>query len=211
MLRLEYDIQHHLVLSRKDTRNHALIRMIVATLSTPEELANVSKRDFRRVSGKEFEYYTVKLFSSGKSRISPVDERTYELVMSLNEVRPFNFTKDEIDEIVAKYSPKDRKYTAEKLRNAVIKLLRDASLFEIDFERLSIEDMYAYMLDFNPLYSGLWELDDDEGAEEFILSYAELSGASVESIAKNLGESEERIRKILESGKKSLFSFRRQI
>ncbi len=186
MLRVEFDIQHHLVLSRKNARDHALIRMIVATLSTADELINVRKRDFRRVSGKEFEYYTVRLQSGGRSRVSPVDEKTYELVMGFDSGRPFEMEKEKIDEIVARYSPADRRYDAEKLRKAVMKLLKDASLFEVEVERLDVEEMYAYMLDFNPLYSGLWELDDEEGAEEFILGYAELSGRNARDIAKAL-------------------------
>jgi len=80
LLRTEYDIQHHLVLSRRNVLHHALIRMIVSTLSTPEELLNLRKKDFRINKGKKMEYYTVKLIEKGKIRISPVDRRTFEII-----------------------------------------------------------------------------------------------------------------------------------
>ncbi len=204
MLRLEYDIQHHLVLSRRVPREHAVIRMIVSTLSTPEELVNLRRRDFRRVKGREFEFFTVNLRAAGKSRVSPVDAKTYDLVTSLGD-RPFDMREEEIDEIVRKYSPADRKYDAKKLRNAVRSLLKDASLFEIDFERMrDVEELYAFMLDFNPIYADVWELSDEEGYEEFVLNFAEIHGRDAEMIASQLGESEEKIRKILSSGKRSL-------
>ncbi len=204
MLRLEYDIQHHLVLSRRVPREHAVIRMIVSTLSTPEELVNLRRRDFRRVKGREFEFFTVNLRAAGRSRVSPVDAKTHDLVTSLGD-RPFDMREEEIDEIVRKYSPADRKYDAKKLRNAVRSLLKDASLFEIDFERMKdIEELYAFMLDFNPIYTDVWELSDEEGYEEFVLSFAEIHGRDAGMIASQLGESEEKIRKILSSGKRSL-------
>ena len=208
MLRLEYDIQHHVVLSRKNSKDHALIRMIVSTLSTPEELSNLNKKDFKKVKGRKLEFYTVKLNSSGKSRISPVDEKTYNLIMSLEDNKPFEYSRDEINSIVSKYSPTDRKYCANNLRSAMLRFLRDASLFEVDIEDLQdYETLYAFMMDFNPLYSGIWELEDDEIAEDFILNYATLNKIEdARIIAEELGESEERVKKILESGKKGLLS-----
>jgi hypothetical protein len=206
LLRLEYDIQHHIVLSRKNVKEHALIRMIVSTLSTPEELFNLRKKDFRKIKGREFEFETVRLTSRGKSRISPVDKKTYEIVMSL-ENRPFQIPSKDMDAIVRKYSPKDRMYNTESLRNAVIKLLEDASLFEMKLERIqrNTEVFYAYMLDFNPLYSGMWELEDEEVAEDFILNYSYLSGISdAERIAAEIGESSDRVKRILESKRKGV-------
>jgi hypothetical protein len=46
-LRLEFDIQHHLVMSRRNGYDHALIRLILSTLAEPEEIASLSKKDFR--------------------------------------------------------------------------------------------------------------------------------------------------------------------
>jgi|Deesub1362A_J573_1020465.scaffolds.fasta_scaffold00301_36 hypothetical protein len=205
-LRLEYDIQHHIVLSRKNVLHHALIRTIVSTLSTPEELMNLRKKDLGRMKNGGEEFFTVKLRSAGKTRFAPLDKRTREIILSLND-RPFNMSKEEIDRIVGLYSPKDRKYNSEKLRKAVITFLRDASLFDLDLEDVKgdIVKLHAYMLDFNPLYTGMWDLDDDEVAEDFILNYVALNNIRNASIvAKELGESEERIRKIMESGKKPL-------
>ncbi len=203
MLRLEYDIQHHLVLSRKNPKDHAIIRLIVATLSTPEEIANVRKKDLRVFSGKQFTFKVIKLRSGRKSRLSPLDDKTYNILNTLND-EPFKMEND-IDNIVKKYSPKDRKYDADKLRNAVMDLLNDAALFDVKFDKLkNIEDIYAYMLDFNPLYSGLWDFEDDESVEEFILNYAGFNGKSAEQIAKDLDEDVERVKKILRSGKRGL-------
>ncbi|RLI76865.1 hypothetical protein DRP04_12200 [Archaeoglobales archaeon] len=208
MLRLEYDIQHHLVLSKRHLRDHALIRTIISTLSTSAELKNICKRDLRKVRGKNFEFHTIKLSSPSRTRISPIDQKTYEILMSLNTSKPFQLSEEKIDEIVSKYSPADRKYNVKSLRKAMIRLLQDATLFEVEFEKLSLEEMYAYMLDFNPIYSGVWEFDDEEDVEEFILNYADLTGSNAESIASKLGKDEDYVRKILESGKKGLISFK---
>ncbi len=206
LLRIEYDIQHLLILSKRNLRDHLVIRMIVATLSTSEELSNLRKKDFRKFKGKEYEFYTVRLKSAGKTRISPVDNKTYEIAIKLND---FNFTENEIDSIIGKYSPKDKRYDAEKLRKAVIKILKDASLFEIDFEEIrDIETLYMYMIDFNPLYSGIWD-EDEECIEDFILNYSEITGIKDASkIATEIGYDFKKVEEILKSGKKSLFSYR---
>ncbi len=207
MLRLEYDIQHHLVLSRNNPKDHAVIRLIVATLSTPEEIVNFRKKDLRVFSGKQFTFKVIKLRSGRKSRLSPLDDKTYNILTTLDD-EPFKTEKD-IDSIVKKYSPKDRKYDAEKLRKAVIDLLNDATLFEVKYNDLkNVEELYAYMLDFNPLYSGLWDFEDDESVEEFILNYAGFNGNNAEQIAKELDEDIEKVKRILESGKKGLLFYK---
>ncbi len=207
LLRLEYDIQHHILLSRKNLRDHAIIRLIVATLSTPDELLNLKKKDFRKVKGKDFEFYTVKLKSARGVRISPVDEKTYKIIMSLND-GVLNLTREEIDSIVKKYSPSDRSYNAESLRNAVIKILRDSSFFEIEFESIKdVETLYAFMLDFNPLYSGVWD-EDEECIEDFILNYSMLTGIrDVNRIAEDLCEDSKKVERALKSGRRGLLSY----
>ncbi|MET1125192.1 MAG: hypothetical protein ABWW66_08085 [Archaeoglobaceae archaeon] len=211
MLRIDYDIQHHLILSRRNLRDHAIVRLIVASLAEREEIVNVRRKDFRRHRGKEFEYYTVVLRSGGKRRVSVVDAKTFEIFQQLPE-KPFEIDVSEVDEIVAKYSPEDRKYDAEKLRKAVEMLLRDASFFEIDIEELkNPEDLYAFMLDFNPIYSDVWEVSDEEGFEEFVLNYAKIHGGSAAEISEKIGEDVEKIEKILAKKKKSLLSFAEEL
>jgi len=209
MLRIEYDIQHHLILSKKKRSDHALIRMIVSTLSTPSELFNLKKRDFRAFKGKNFDYYTVRLSESGRSRISPVDRKTFEIIQSMPS-RPFNYSEKEMDAIVAKYSPPDRKYDCRRLRSAVESILNDSSFFgELETFK-GIEERYAFMLDFNPLYSGFWDLEDDEGIEDFVLSYSEVSGVKdSRKIADDTGIDEEIVRKILKSRRRSLLFYER--
>lgn len=210
MLRLEYDIQHHLVLSRRNLADHALIRMIVSTLSVPSELFNLRKRDFRVLKGKRFEYYTVKLSGDGKSRISPVDKRTFEIIQSL-PAAPFKYSEEEMNSIVAKYSPPDKIYDCKKLRATVKSILNDAAFFgELDSIK-DIEEKYAFMLDFNPLYSGSWDLEEYEEMEDFILNYSEVSGIKDSGkIAVNIGIDETIVREILKSGKNSLLSFSKE-
>ncbi|WP_202319721.1 hypothetical protein [Archaeoglobus neptunius] len=207
-LRVEFDIQHHLVLSKKNRRDHALIRMIVSTLSTPGELANLSKRDFRFKKTKSFDYYTVRLSEGGRSRISPVDRKTYEIIQSL-PAKPFDLTWKEMDEIVAKYSPLDVRYTCVKLREAVKSILSDSAFFGEIEDIKDIDRKYAFMIDFNPLYTGFWDLEEEDGIEDFVLSYAEINKIKdSKKIASETGIDEVIVREILESGKRSILAFK---
>lgn len=208
MLRVEYDIQHHLILSKKKLIDHALIRMIIATLSTPTELSNIRKSDFKAKRGKKLDYFTVRLTERGRSRISPVDRKTYEIVQLLPS-KPFNMSESEMDEIVGKYSPPDKRYNCKRLREAVRLILKDSDFFGAK-KLKSVEEEYAFMLDFNPLYSGFWDLEDEEGIEDFVLSYSEVSGVrDSRKIADDTGIDEEIVRRVLESGRKSLLSYER--
>ncbi|MCS7121986.1 MAG: hypothetical protein NZ895_05245 [Archaeoglobaceae archaeon] len=201
-LRLDYDLQHFLILSKKNIRDHAVIRMIISTLCSEEELIHVSKKDFRRMRGKS-EYYTVKF----KNRLSPVDKKTFEIVQKLPD-KPFEMDPRDVNEIVSKYSPPDRKYDAKKLKKAVETILRDAALYDVNFEKLSIEEKFEFMLDFNPIYSDVWD-EDSEGFEEFIRNYAKVSKLSAEEISKEFGEDVEKVKKVLK--KRSLLSFSEEL
>lgn len=207
LLRTEYDIQHHLVLSKKNTLHHALIRMIVSTLSTPEELLNLRKRDFRFNKGKNLDYYTVKLSKKGKSRISPVDRKTFEIIQTMHS-QPFTMSEDEMNEIVGLYSPPGKRYNCKRLREAVESILSDSDLFGMNLR--DNEEKYAFMLDFNPLYSGFWDLEDEEGVEDFILSYSEVTGTrDWKKISDEIGIEADVVRRVIESGKRSILRFQR--
>lgn len=199
MLRLEFDLQHHLVLSRKSPIDHALIRLILSTLATSKEIANLTKKDIKR-KGKS---YSVQLFGE-KRRYSPLDEQTFNLINSLECEKPFKLDEKDIDEIVSKYSPKDRKYNAKSLRKAMITFLKDSALFDVDLESLSSKELEDFMQDFNPLFSGAW-LDED-GLREFILNYSVLNNISdPKSIAEEIGLEESFVASTLESEKSVFF------
>ncbi|MEM0022529.1 MAG: hypothetical protein QXK44_03120, partial [Archaeoglobaceae archaeon] len=91
LLRLEFDLQHHLVLSKKNDFDHALIRLVLSTLANPFEIANLNKKDLRINKG----VFTVRF----QSRFSPIDEDTFRLVKSLEKERPFELKESEMDEI----------------------------------------------------------------------------------------------------------------
>ncbi|MDK2796176.1 MAG: hypothetical protein PWQ22_273 [Archaeoglobaceae archaeon] len=199
MLRLEFDLQHHLVLSRKNASDHALIRLILSTLATTAEIANLSKRDLRR-SGKR---YFVQLFGE-KCRISPLDEQTFKLISEIQDEKPYKLKEEEIDKIVSRYSPKDRKYTAKSLRRAMITFLKDSALFEVKFESLDFDELEDFMNDFNPLFSGVWL--EEEGLRDFILNYSTLNNISdPKIIAEETGIDESFVASVLRS-EKSIFS-----
>ncbi|AEA48072.1 hypothetical protein [Archaeoglobus veneficus] len=209
LLRLEFDIHHIAVVSRKVPEEHALIRLILSTLATADELQNLVKRDLRLVKRNGLNYYYVKLTSAGKSRISPIDSRTYQVLSEISEdmrgkERIFSYSKEEMDRIVEKHSPSDRKYDVEKLRNAVILILRDCMLFgdegyiENLIEGVNLDRVTDFLYDFHPIYAGMWDMDDDEVAEDFINTYARLTGISnPRDIAEAIGESVERVERLM--------------
>jgi len=209
LLQLEFDVHHIAVLSRKNPEEHALIRLILSTLATPEELENLVKKDVRTIQKNDTRYYTVKLTSSGKSRIAPLDEKTYRTLMAIcegksNKQKVFNFTREDMNAIVEKYSPPNRKYDVKKLRNAVKDILKDCMLFgdedyvEHILTGTNFEKVVDFLHDFHPMYSGMWDIDDDEVAEDFVLTYSEVTGIKdAKKIAEIIGESVERIEKFL--------------
>lgn len=197
MLRLEFDLQHHLILSKRNNFDHALIRLILSTIATPYEIANLSKKDLKVSKGS----FTVHFIHG---RFSPIDEETFRIVKSLEKEKPFELKEKEMDEIVAKYSPKDRKYTTRSLRKAMVNYLKDASFFEVDIEKLRLEELLNFMLDFNPLYSGSW-LDED-GLREFVLNYSAINGIDdARKIAEETGIDYEFVAKVMRT-EKSLFT-----
>lgn len=199
MLRLEYDLQHHLVLSRKNPNDHALIRLILSTLATSTEIINLNKKDMK----KKGDSYSIQLLGKRK-RISPLDEQTFNLINAIADEKPFRLTETQIDEIVARYSPKDRKYNAKSLRKAMITFLKDSALFDVNIEDLNLKELEDFMIDFNPLFSGVW-LDED-GLRDFILNYSVLNNISdPKVIAEETGIEESFVASTLDSGKSIFF------
>jgi hypothetical protein len=208
LLRLEFDVQHIAVLSRKVQEEHALIRLILSTLATPEEIENVTKKDLRIVGKEGSRFYSIR-FTGRKTRISPLDEKTYSIVREIcknkgSKQRIFNYSRDEMDRIVEKYSPKDRKYNTRKLREAVTEILKDCMLFmDEDYvkdlrEGANLDRVADFLQDFHPMYSGMWDMDDDEVAKDFVLTYSAMTGISdAEKLADVIGEGTERIERFL--------------
>ena len=203
MLRLEFDLQHHLVLSRKNPSDHAIIRLILSTLATAEEIANLSKGDLKSHGRR----YSVQLFGE-KRRVSPLDEETFRIISAIQEEKPFKLSEKDIDEIVSKYSPKDKKYTAKSLRKAMITFLNDSALFEFRVESLKSKELEDFMNDFNPLFSGIWL--EEEGLRDFVLNYSELNRISdPKVIAEETGIEESFVALALGSGKSIFFLARK--
>ncbi len=208
LLQLEFDIRYINAVSRKVLEEHALIRLIISALATPNELENLVKRDFRIINRNGETVYTVKLTSGGRSRVAPIDERTYGIVMDIcrskgGRQRVFNYTKEEMDRIVEKYSPARRKYNALKLREAVIEILRDCLFFDHDYvsdllNGANLDGVIDFLHDSHPMFSGMWDLDDDEVAEDFIMNYTAMTGIrDAKKIAEEICESEERVARLM--------------
>lgn len=200
----EFDIRYINAVSRKDLKEHAMIRLIISSLATPEEIYNLTRNDIRLINGIK----AVKLNSGRRTRIAPVDSRTYDVLIEVSRGRGrrqriFDYSKAEMDEIVKKYSPANRTYDVEKLRSAVIDILRDCQFFEHDYvsdmlNGTNFEGVVNFVNDLHPMFSGVWDLDDDEVAEDFIENYILLIGErDVKKIAENICESVERVQSIM--------------
>ncbi|MFP3909995.1 MAG: hypothetical protein ACLFVX_09055 [Archaeoglobaceae archaeon] len=207
LLQLEFDVQHINVLSRTNRKEHAVVRLIISSLATSEEIQSLKKDSI----GAKSENPTVSLTTPGKGRTIPIDEKTYTLLKDLTQKmsrkeRIFSYTDEDLDEIVNKYSPRRTKYNVKKVREAVMEILNDCMLLgDKDYVDELIKGKNSsglkdFLYDFHPLYTGTWDIEDDEDvAREFILSYSSYNGIyEPEKIAEETGESEERVSKLLE-------------
>ncbi|RLI84480.1 MAG: hypothetical protein DRP01_07970 [Archaeoglobales archaeon] len=196
----EFDIRYINATSRKNLKEHAMIRLIISTLATPEEINNLTRKDVRSLKG----VFAVKLKSGRRIRIAPIDPKTYKILIEVSKGgKIFEYSKVEMDSIVRKYSPANRVYDVVSLRNAVIKILRDCQFFEHDYVRdllngRNFEEVVKFLNDMHPMFSGVWDLDDDEVAEDFIENYMILIGErDVKRIAEDICESVERVESIV--------------
>jgi hypothetical protein len=200
----EFDIRYINAVSRKNLKEHAMIRLIISALATPEEIANVTRGDIRAVNN----VYTVKLNNGRKTRISPIDAKTYEVLLEVSKdksrrQRIFDYSRREMDEIVKKHSPANRVYDVMKLRSAVIDILRDCLFFEHDYVNdlisgVNFEGVLDFVYDLHPMFSGVWDLDDDEVAEDFLENYIALIGErDVKKIAEDICEDVERVERLM--------------
>ncbi len=200
----EFDIRYINAVSRKNLKEHAMIRLIISSLATHEEIYNLTKGDIRSLNGVK----AVRLNNGRKIRMAPIDSRTFEVLKNISKdlgrrQRIFDYSKVEMDEIVRKYSPVKRAYDVEKLRNAVIDILRDCQFFEYDYvsdmiNGTNFRGVVDFVYDLHPMFSGVWDLDDDEVAEDFIENYILLIGErDAKKIAEDICESVERVESIM--------------
>ncbi len=205
LMKIDFDIHHISVMSRKSQLHHGMVRLIISTLATPDEIENLVKKDVRKNRDSRG-MYAVRLTKAGKSRTAFIDDETHRVLMKIcegkrNRERLFPFSKEEMDSIVGHYSPPWKKYGVDSLREAVIKILRDCSFFGEDYVSLiesGSDKAVEFLKDFHPFFSGMWDIEDDEVAADFLKVYSEVTGETPEKIAKNFGESEERVRRLLE-------------
>ena len=208
LLRTDFDIHHIAVASRKIDEEHALVRLIISTLATSEEVENLVKGDIRKVKKGDTVLYTVRLRSGRKSRIAPLDERTYNILMKIAKSKRrrekiFRYSKKQMDEIIKKYSPPGKEYDLKGLRDAVMKILKDCLFFEEDYlkhllEGTNFDKVVDFVYDFHPIYSGMWDLDDDEVAKDFISDFKKYIGVEdARKIAEIICESENRVKKLI--------------
>jgi hypothetical protein len=208
-IQLEEDIQQIAVLSRKVPEEHALIRLILSTLATADELENLVKRDIRKLEKDGLSYYYVRLTSAGRTRTVPIDAATYAVLMEISKnksgrQRVFSLSSEDMDEVVRKYSPANKKYDVNSLRNAVSKILRDCMFFDDEdyvddlIRGENIQKVTDFLYDFHPMFSGMWDLDDDDVAEDFIETFSRRTGISdPEKIAREIGEDVERVKELM--------------
>ena len=200
----EFDVRYINAVSRKNLKEHAMIRLIISSLATPEEIFNLTRADIRKTNGVG----TVRLNNGRKTRIAPIDSRTFDVLMEVSKdksrrQRIFEYSKAEMDDIIKKHSPAKRSYDVERLRSAVIEILRDCQFFEHDYVNdilngTNFEGVVDFVHDMHPMFSGVWDLDDDEVAEDFIENYLILIGESdAKKIAEDICESVERVERIL--------------
>jgi len=199
----EFDIRYINAVSRKNLKEHAMIRLIISSLATHEEIYNLTKNDIRKTKIR-----TVRLNNGRRTRIVPIDNRTFDILMKISKdksrrQRIFEYSKNEMDNIVMKYSPAKRTYDVKKLREAVIDILKDCQFFEHDYVNdilngTNFEGVVDFVYDSHPMFAGVWDLDDDEVAEDFIENYILLIGErDAKKIAEDICERVERVENLL--------------
>ncbi|WP_048094153.1 hypothetical protein [Geoglobus ahangari] len=201
LVEIEEDLQYIAVASKRSDFDHALIRLVLSTLADEEEILNLTRRDLA-ISGGTFSVY---LRRAGRSRKAPIDERTYLSLKKISEglsgrERIFKLSRSEIDDIIARHSPEGRIYNLTGLRKAVKRILED-NLLGRSFDELDdmgFEELCDFMGEFHPMFSGMWDLDDDDVAYEYFMMLSERHGISeVSEMSELSGESEERIERLM--------------
>lgn len=205
LLRTEFDIHYINVVSRKSIKEHAIIRLIISTLANPDELINLRKSDLK-IKGNE-QIVRLTSIKGIKSRLSPIDNKTYNILEEISkglkeDDNIFNYSAEEINQIIRKYSK--GKYNFKKLRDSVIWILRDSTFFEGGdfikdlFEGKDVTKTFIVLQDTHPMFSGMWDIDDEEVAIDFIQNYISNTGVKdPKKIAEEIGEDIDRVVQLL--------------
>jgi len=63
---------------------------------------------------------------------------------------------------------------------------------------VNLDGVIDFLQDSHPMFSGMWDLDDDEVAEDFIMNYTAMTGIrDAKVIAEEICESEDRVARIM--------------
>ncbi len=171
LVEVEEELQHMCIASRVNKRDHTLIRFILSTFPSYEEIANVTKRDVRK---KDSIFYVL-LKKAQKIRKVPIDPRTYFLLSEISKnltknERIFSLSLKEIDDVIGKYSFPNKKYNLEKVVYAVKEIIKDCLFYSEEMIKSIKDDLqktYEFLCDAHPLFSGMWDLEDEEVAKDY--------------------------------------------
>ncbi len=208
LVEIEEDLQYINVASSRNTGEHGLIRLILSSMADAEEISNITPRDIAVKQTEKGEIFYVYLKKSGNVRKAPVDRKTYTILKEISDSIPkkskiFNYTQREIDEIIARYSPMGRRYSHRYLIRSVKTIISDNLLGRDvdDLKSANIEELWRFMNDFHPIFSGMWDLDEDDVAFDYFQMLSERHGiSSYSEMAEISGEKEERIEKLMKRG-----------
>ncbi len=205
LVELEEDLQYINVASSRNKKEHGLIRLILSCMADAEEISNLTPRDLAEKKLENATFHYVYLRKGREVRKSPVDERTYCILKEISKSsgrksRIFSYTESEIDAIIQKYSPAGRRYNLKSLLRSVEAIISDNLLGKSLREMRSMEfdELCKFIQEFHPMFSGMWDLDEDDVAFDYFQMLSERHGiSSYSDMAEISGENEERIRKLM--------------
>ena len=202
LVEVEEELQHMCIASRVNKRDHALIRFILSTFPSYEEIVNVTKRDIKRKNS----IFYVLLKKARRVRKAPIDPRTYSLLSEISknlakDERIFSLSLKEIDDIIKKYSFPNKNYNLEKVVYAVREIIKDCLFYSEEVIKNIKDDLqkiYEFLCDAHPLFSGMWDLEDEEVAKDYFEMLSKRLGKrSPEILSKISNVDVKFIRKIL--------------
>ncbi len=205
LVEIEEDLQYINVASSRNKKEHGLIRLILSCMADAEEISNLTPRDLAEKKLESVSIHYVYLRKGREVRKSPIDRRTYFVLKEISEYvgrksKIFNYTESQIDSIIQKYSPAGRRYSLKSLLRSVEVIVSDNLLGKSLREMRSMEfdELCKFMQEFHPMFSGMWDLDEDDVAFDYFQMLSERHGISNYSVMAEIsGENEERIRKLM--------------
>ncbi len=205
LVEIEEDLQYINIASSKNKKEHGLIRLILSCMADAEEISNLTPRDIIEKKVKNNKIQFVYLKKGRMVRKFPVDGRTYLILKEISsdlskKSKIFEYTPQDIDCIIKKYSPETKKYNLRMLLKSVKSIISDNLLGTTldEMKSMNIDELWSFMQEFHPMFSGMWDLERDDVAFDYFQMLAERHGiSSYTDMAEISGESEERIRKLM--------------